>query len=116
MRNSMKTIAFTVTAALSLAGVGLAAQSPKQASKATVALYQAQCAACHGPDGSAQVPAGKALGARDFHSSGVQNETDDTLIGVVANGKAKMPAYGKKLSAADIKSVVAYIRQLGGQK
>jgi mono/diheme cytochrome c family protein len=75
--------------------------------------YTAKCATCHGADGSANVPAGKALKARDFHSPDVQKESDDVLAQIIANGKNKMPAFGKQLSGPQIKALVAYIHQLG---
>jgi cytochrome c6 len=77
-------------------------------------LYTAnKCASCHGPDGSANVPAGKALKARDFHSPDVQGQTDAELATVITNGKNKMPAYGKQLKPAEIATLVAYSRALG---
>ncbi len=77
-------------------------------------LYDAnKCASCHGPDGNANVPAGKALQARDFHSPDVQGQTDAQLAAVIATGKNKMPAYGKQLKPQDIADLVAYTRALG---
>jgi mono/diheme cytochrome c family protein len=77
-------------------------------------LYNAnKCASCHGPDGSANVPAGKALKARDFHSPDVQGQTDAELTAVIASGKNKMPAYGKQLKPAEIAELAAYSRALG---
>jgi cytochrome c6 len=77
-------------------------------------LYDAnKCASCHGPDGSANVPAGKALKARDFHSPDVQSQSDADLAAVISNGKNKMPAYAKQLKPADIAALVAYTRALG---
>jgi cytochrome c6 len=77
-------------------------------------LYVAsKCGSCHGPDGHANVPAGKALKARDFSSPDVQGETDAALTEVIANGKNKMPAYGKQLKPQDIADLVAYTRALG---
>jgi cytochrome c6 len=77
-------------------------------------LYAAnKCASCHGPDGNANVPAGKALKARDFHSPEVQGETDEVLASVITTGKNKMPAYGKQLKPAEIATLVAYSRALG---
>jgi cytochrome c6 len=75
--------------------------------------YATKCAVCHGADGSASSPAGKALKARDFHSPDVQKESDDVLAQVIANGKNKMPAFGKQLNGAQIKALVIYVRQLG---
>ena len=77
-------------------------------------LYAAnKCASCHGPDGSANVPAGKALKARDFHSPDVQGQSDADLSAVITTGKNKMPAYGKQLKPAEIAVLVAYSRALG---
>jgi len=75
--------------------------------------YTAKCVTCHGADGSANMPAGKALKARDFHSPDVRNESDDVLAQVIATGKNKMPAFGKQLNSQQIKDLVAYVRQLG---
>jgi|SRR5579862_2835487 len=75
--------------------------------------YTAKCATCHGADGSAGSPAGKALKARDFHSPDVQGESDDVLAQVIAKGKNKMPAYEKQLKENEIKDLVAYCRALG---
>lgn len=75
--------------------------------------YTAKCATCHGADGNATTPAGKALKARDFHTADVQNETDAVLEGIISTGKNKMPAYGKQLKENEIKDLVAYCRALG---
>lgn len=77
-------------------------------------LYVAnKCDSCHGANGSADTPAGKALQARDFHSPEVQGQTDAQLAAVIANGKNKMPAYGKQLKGPEIADLVAYTRALG---
>jgi mono/diheme cytochrome c family protein len=91
--------------------------SPAAHAQADVSgLYTSKCAACHGPDGAAGTPAGKAVGAHDFHSPEVLNQTDAQLTATVSAGKNKMPAYAKTLSAAQIKALVDYCRQLGTKK
>jgi cytochrome c6 len=75
-------------------------------------LYKAKCASCHGADGTGTTPAGKATKARDFCSEEVTKESDDEWTQIIVKGKNKMPAYDKKLSEAEIKDVVAYIRTL----
>jgi mono/diheme cytochrome c family protein len=88
-----------------------------RAQSAGAKLYDAKkCASCHGPDGSGNTPAGKALKARDFSSPDVQAQTDAQLSEVVATGKNKMPAYDKQLKPADIQTLVAYVRELGKKK
>jgi mono/diheme cytochrome c family protein len=77
-------------------------------------LYNAnKCATCHGPDGSANSPTGKALKAHDFHSPEVKAKSDAELTAEITNGKNKMPAYGKQLKPAEIAELVAYTRALG---
>jgi mono/diheme cytochrome c family protein len=75
-------------------------------------MYKAKCAACHGADGSGSAM-GKKMGVHDFHSPDVQKQSDADLTGAIANGKNKMPAYGKSLKPEDIQGLVAYIRTLG---
>jgi mono/diheme cytochrome c family protein len=75
-----------------------------------------KCAGCHGPDGSGNTPAGKAMGVRDFKSAEVQKETDAELAAIISNGKGKMPKYADKLKDTEIKDLVVYIRGLGKTK
>jgi mono/diheme cytochrome c family protein len=76
------------------------------------ATYEAKCAVCHGKDGSGTTPQGKKLNLRDLRSAEVQNQSDDQLFTITAKGKEKMPAYEKKLTAEQMRAVVAYIREL----
>ena len=47
-----------------------------------------------------------------FKSPDIVKASDDDLFADTKNGKGKMPAYSGKLSDAQIKDVVAYIRTL----
>jgi mono/diheme cytochrome c family protein len=75
------------------------------------ALYKSKCQVCHGADGKGS-PAGQKLGAKDFHSTDVQKQTDAELIEITKQGKGKMPAYDKKLTDDQIKQLIKYIRSL----
>jgi len=75
-------------------------------------VYKAKCAGCHGPDGTGSTAAGKAMKVRDFCSDEVKKETDAEFTDIIGKGKNKMPAFSGKISDADIKDVVAYIRSL----
>jgi cytochrome c6 len=75
-------------------------------------LYKAKCALCHGADGKGDTPVGKKMGVRDLASPEVQKMSDAELITIAAKGKNRMPAYEKKLSNAEIKDIITYIRQL----
>jgi cytochrome c6 len=74
--------------------------------------YKAKCAMCHGADGLGATPAGKAMGAKPFNSPEYVKASDADLIAGTTNGKGKMPAQKGKLSDAQIKDAVAYIRTL----
>jgi len=80
------------------------------------ATYKGKCAGCHGADGKGNTAPAKALGAHDFASGEVTKMSDADLIAVVTTGKNKIPAYGKSLKEAEIKDLVAYVRELGQQK
>lgn len=75
-------------------------------------VYKAKCASCHGADGSGDTPMGKKLELRDLRSADVQKQADAKLIEITTKGQGKMPAYEKKLSADEIKQVIAHIRSL----
>ena len=75
------------------------------------ALYKSKCVSCHAADGSGS-PIGKKMGARDFHDPEIVKLTDQQLTDAVSKGKNKMPAYNGKLTADQIKGLVAHIRDL----
>lgn len=78
----------------------------------TAALYKIKCQACHGADGTGNTPAGKKVGAKDFHSPEIAKMSDGELFDITKKGKEKMPAYDKKLTDTQIKDLVKYIRSL----
>jgi mono/diheme cytochrome c family protein len=82
----------------------------------TAKVYKTNCVLCHAADGSGSSPSGKALKAKDLRSPEVQAKSDEQLAEIITKGMGKMPAFGKKLSADAIKSLVAYTRELPKQK
>jgi len=86
------------------------------ADDASAALYKTKCAMCHAADGSGSVPMGQKTGAHDFRSPEIQKMTDAELTEITTKGKNKMPGYDKKLTAEEIKGLVAYIRELMQKK
>ena len=74
--------------------------------------FKGKCASCHGADGDGQTPIGKAVKARDLRSAEVQKQSDADLQKAISDGKGSMPAFKTKLSAAEVSSLVAYIRSL----
>ncbi len=99
---------------LTIAVLGAAALSASAADGK--ALYEKDCAKCHGADGKGETKMGKKLGAKDYTDPKVQAELkDDTAVKAIKDGlkdkedKVLMkPAEG--LSDEDIKALVAYMR------
>jgi cytochrome c6 len=75
------------------------------------ALFAKNCATCHGKDGRAQTLKAKFNHARDLTDAAWQHEaSDERIANSITNGRGKMPKFGKKLSQAEIDSLVAYVR------
>jgi len=76
------------------------------------------CAQCHGAGGKGDTKMGKMLSAMDLTDPKKQSSFTDaqatTAIrdGIKQNGKTTMKAFGGKLSDAEIKALVAYVRSL----
>jgi mono/diheme cytochrome c family protein len=69
-------------------------------------VYVANCQRCHGPRGQGGIGSKLAdVVNRSFPN--IQNE-----INVVTNGAGAMPAWGDKLTAAEIRAVVRYTREV----
>ena len=90
------------TIILASAGIGFAADA--------AANWAQHCASCHGKDGSGNTMMGKKLGVKDYTKE--QSFSDAEATNVIKNGKGKMKAYKDKLSDADVKALVAYVRSL----
>jgi len=98
-------------AALSFAAV-LAAPSRVAADERSE-NFQMFCSVCHGDDGKARTEQGRKKGARDFTNARWQDKVDDArLVRSVTKGHEKMPSFEKKLSADEIKALVAEVRSL----
>ena len=95
-------ISLLLVTILSSAGIAAAADAG--------ALWSANCASCHGKDGSGNTMMGKKLGVKDYTKD--QSFSDADAANVIKNGKDKMKGFGSKLSDADIKALVAYVRSL----
>ena len=80
------------------------------------ALYEKECAKCHGADGKGETKMGKKMGAKDYTDAKVQAELkDEAAIKAIKEGfkdkegKVLMkPAEG--ISDEDIKGLVAHMR------
>ncbi|HWH57646.1 MAG TPA: c-type cytochrome [Terriglobales bacterium] len=81
----------------------------------TEAVYQAQCASCHGTDGT-PTDAGKNLGAADLKSAFVQDLTNEELFNGIAradNHTAYAHAFIRRgMTSQQIYELVKYLRQM----
>jgi mono/diheme cytochrome c family protein len=98
------------TAVLGL--VLLAAGTMSFAQSGGEATYKAKCQMCHGATGAGDTPTGKAMKVKSFSDPEVAKMSDAALLGITKNGQGKMPAYKDKLTDAQLKEVVIYIRGL----
>jgi len=86
--------------------------TPAFAQSSGADVYKAKCLMCHGPDGLAKNPAGMALKAPSFKDPAVIKASDAELFAAVKNGKGKMPAENGKLTDAQIRAAIEYVRSL----
>ncbi len=72
-------------------------------------IYLKNCGPCHGADGRARTPAGRKAGAHDLRES---KATPDEIRKSIKEGRtdksgaAKMPAFGDKISDAEIEVLI----------
>ncbi len=105
----MKKIFALSIAAILLVGLTARAEDAK-------ALYESNCAKCHGADGKGDTKMGKKLGAKDYTDAAVQAAlTDEKAATAIkeglkdSDGKTLMkPTEG--VSDSDVKGLVAYLR------
>lgn len=80
------------------------------------ALWASKCATCHGDDGRGQTKAGRKHKVPDFTDAAFQAKArDEGLLAAIRDGKpeTKMKGFAGKLSAAELASLVAYVRAFG---
>jgi mono/diheme cytochrome c family protein len=73
-------------------------------------IYVSKCQSCHAIDGSGNTPAGRKFHALDYRSVDVQKQTDEDLMNAMRNGKLKMPSFAGKVSEAEYKELLDYVR------
>lgn len=68
------------------------------------ALYSAQCAVCHGDDGTLNMS-----GAKNLKTSQVD---DQYIVNIINNGKNTMPKMAGKYDDQEMKALIAYVKSL----
>jgi mono/diheme cytochrome c family protein len=77
--------------------------------------YKAKCAICHGPHGLADTPLGQVMKVQPFTAPEMLKASDAQFLASTRDGKGKMPPYKAKLTDAQIKDVLSYVRTLQKQ-
>jgi mono/diheme cytochrome c family protein len=79
-------------------------------------VYDKMCASCHGADGRGNEAKAKILkldpATLNLGRPETAASTRDQLKDILVKGKAKMPAYEKKLAAADVDPVLDHAMKL----
>ena len=106
----MKYLIRLSVAVLLLAGASLRAADVKE-------NWEKNCASCHGKDGKGETKAGKKAEVKDLTDAKYQESFTDEKMGQQIkdgmkdkNGKEKMKPFADKLSAEEIKALIAYVR------
>jgi cytochrome c oxidase cbb3-type subunit 3 len=77
------------------------------------ALFEQQCAACHGADGKARTPAGRKIGAKDLTQSRLSDGEIERQVSEGTTdkaGKVKMPPFKDQLSSSEIQALVSFVK------
>jgi len=105
-----------------LDSVGATLRNPFPVTEAFLARgeveYERNCTVCHGTGGAGDGPVvgpNKFPFAPPVNGAATQARSDGYIYGVVRVGRGLMPAYGTRMTEADMWATVAYVRRLQGQ-
>jgi len=120
LKSILKCSALILAIALLFVPVGITSGAFQRKSSPQVKrvdeLFARNCARCHGGDGRGDTPLGHLYNSPDFTDSAWWQKNSritstKSLRSIITRGKAGMPAFGKKLSASDIKLLVRRVRE-----
>src|SRR5712691_7860120 len=76
------------------------------------ATFKKNCTVCHGDDGTGgkKTVEGKTLKVPNFREGHALHHPDEDFIKQITNGGDGMPKFGDKLSSAEIKDLVRFVR------
>ena len=95
----------------SLLSAALVFAAPVASAADAAAVWGKSCASCHGKDGKGETTMGKKAKVKDYTDAKVQASfTDAEALKVIQEGKEKMKGYKDKVTEAEAKELVTYIR------
>ena len=108
-------IAFLIDNNIETATAQTSKTSSRSQSKVEV-LYNTNCARCHGPDGKGDTPAGETFNTPDLTDPSWWRQnasiaSTKSFRSIITNGKAGMPAFGKKLTKSEINLLASRMRK-----
>lgn len=96
-----------------------AAPAPAVDAAKAASLWKKSCASCHGADGAGSAAKEKALklaaGKTNLGRDEAKSFDRATIHKAIADGTGKMPAYAKKLSAAEVDLLTEYSMALAAK-
>lgn len=77
--------------------------------------YQKLCQACHGADGTGNPQMARSLKVAipPVTEAALAQKDDAEHLRILAEGKGKMPGYAQRLTAAERRQVLEYMKTLG---
>jgi mono/diheme cytochrome c family protein len=127
-RTTIKLAAFVIFIALACGGWAISSRAAQRRKAAAFvrggavdahAVYSRNCASCHGEDGDADTDKGRLYDATNFTDKNwwaKSRPTDARLRRSITSGKrGGMPAFGKRISAAEINALVSYVKGFKGK-
>ncbi len=102
----------SLTSSQAVPNHAFAVSASARAVVSTEVLYKQKCSKCHGADGAGETSMGRIFNAPDFTDGRwwAKHPTGE-LVSVITRGKKNMPAFGKKLTKAQITSLAAYVQK-----
>ena len=116
MKNTFLLFALLITLLLAQqvpVNAGAAQADQGRAALAGQKVFEENCMRCHGADGSGNTFVGHKWKIPDLRSEAVQRLSAEQLTQIIVNGRNdRMPSHKDKLSAAEIRQVEEYLREL----
>ncbi|HEY5866074.1 MAG TPA: cytochrome c [Candidatus Tectomicrobia bacterium] len=76
-------------------------------------VYQKACQSCHGANGTPPPALAKSMNVPQATAAVLSQKADAELLRIIAEGAGKMPGYSNKMSPAEQKQVLEYMKTLG---